>query len=156
VELPGPDDEVVRWVARLQTALTAAATTDGDIGPAIRIADDMIARGLQRGPRGQVLAASLIDLSHHHLRDKPGQPEPYRPLKDRLLAQGLITEDNVSAALHGWELAVGLQQGWLPAALYDELIAFGGADPQVRELMTHIQRHPDDQAPAAAPTGGKP
>ncbi|WP_410570470.1 hypothetical protein [Amycolatopsis sp. cmx-4-61] len=140
MELPGPDRETMRLGTQLEAALIVAAAPGGDVSPALRIADELVDRGLLGGPRGHVLAMYLVELTVQHLAAQSGTPDPYAPFANHLVRTGVCTQFDLENARLGRVLNTGLEQGWLPAEMYDSLSDAGGGDPEFRKILLRIQR----------------
>ncbi|OXM44804.1 hypothetical protein [Amycolatopsis alba] len=140
MELPGPDPDRMRAGTQLEAALIVAAAPGGDATAAIDIADQMVKRGLSTTGRGQLLASSLMELSHQRLTATDAAPDPYATLAHRLVGTGVCTQSELETAFMARVLTAGVDQGWLDAALYDRLAAAGGNDPSFQALLAKIER----------------
>ncbi|WP_410646551.1 hypothetical protein [Amycolatopsis sp. cmx-4-54] len=140
MELPGPDHDRMRAGTQLEAALVVAAAPGGDATAAIEIADQMVNRGLVTTGRGQLLASTLMELSHQQITTTGSTTDPYAKLAHHLVAIGVCTQAELETAFMARVLVMGVDQGWLEAALYDRLEAAGGNDPSFRALLARIER----------------
>lgn len=141
------DPEASAKASQLEAALVVAATTSSDlpdkVGPipperkdeitrkavallesakaAFTVAKEMAARKLVSGTPGQTVASALIQLTIQHLQASPEEPDPYALLCRRWVQAGVLQQEDVTTARQGLYLHIGLNQGWLPAEMYDEL-----------------------------------
>lgn len=158
------DPEASAMASQLEAALVVAATTSSElpdkVGPipperkdeitrkavallesakaAFTVAEEMAARKLVPGAPGQTVAGALIQLTLQHLQASPEEPDPYSLLCTRWVQAGVLQQEDVTAARQGLYLHIGLNQGWLPAEMHDELKRINS--PVLATMLAGIER----------------
>ncbi|WP_326565822.1 hypothetical protein VSH64_28620 [Amycolatopsis rhabdoformis] len=137
------------YLVSQQRALAEAVESDGGAGEggrSYRLAEHLAAEGGVH--RGDVLAATTLFLAYTAFRE--GNIDAAQGFARRLRG---LDPSSVELVIHLMRLEVGREQGWLPRAQYDDLLAYAWRENR----FDLAQRAGDIQArdvdPGAAPVG---
>lgn len=143
MEFPPPNPVAKHMARELAAALDRVVLEGHSIEPAFVIARQMTERRLVDSTPGVLIAMALFELTVKHLASGERAPDPYAAVGKALVATGHLRQADLQIAVYGNILNTGLQQGWLDASLYDQLVAFGGQEPQFLALLPRIERRSD-------------
>ncbi|MGW4486425.1 hypothetical protein ACWEOE_21570 [Amycolatopsis sp. NPDC004368] len=137
------------YLTSQRRALAEAVESDGGAGEggrSFRIAEHLAAEGGVH--RSDVLAATALFLAYTAFRE--GNLDAAQGFARRLRG---LDPSSVELVIHLMRLEVGREQGWLPRAQYDDLLAYAWRE----DRFDIAQRAGDIQArdidPGAAPVG---
>lgn len=118
----------------------AEAADGGSLQPLGELADFMTAAGLVSHSRGQLISSFWYKTTLQHSSRKKGELDKYVLLGRRLCDEGYCTDRDMEAGICSTLFAVGVEQGWLEASLYDLMVSLLPARSEARLLISEIKR----------------